>query len=181
MKKNITITSSIKAIAVSALLLFTVQSSSFAQEKPLPSPKATAEGKNVKVTYGQPSKRDRVIFGGLVPYGKVWRTGANEATEITFSKNVTIDKKEVKAGTYTLFTIPNKDKWTIILNSQLKQWGAFGYDKIKGDDVLHADVPVRKNSQQEKLTYSFKDNAKGTLLTIAWDDVAVDLPITYGK
>src|SRR5271167_2889262 len=143
MKKIIT-TTSVKAIAALTLLSFTVQFASIAQEKPLPSPKATAEGKNVKVTYGQPSKRARVIFGGLVPYGEVWRTGANEATEITFSKNVIIDKKEIKAGTYTLFTIPNKDKWTIILNSQLKQWGAFGYEKIKADDVLHTDVPVRK-------------------------------------
>lgn len=178
--KKIISTTSIKAIAAT-VLLFTAQLASFAQEQPLPSPKATAEGKNVKVTYGQPSRRERVIFGGLVPYGKVWRTGANEATEITFNKNVVIDKKEIKAGTYTLFTIPNKDKWTIILNSQLKQWGAFGYEKIKNDDVLHTDVPVRKNSQQEKLVFSFKDNATGTLLTIAWADAAVDLPITFSK
>ena len=177
MEKNIA-TSGVKSIAALILLMITEQPGSFAQQ-PLPSPKATAEGKNVKVTYGQPSKRDRVIFGGLVPYGEVWRTGANEATEITFSKDVIIDKKEIKAGTYTLFTIPNKDKWAIILNSQLKQWGAFGYEKIKNDDVLKTDVPVKKINQQEKLTYSFKDNATGTILTIAWDDVAVDLPIAF--
>ena len=180
MKKIIT-TARVKAIAALTLLLFTAHFASFAQEKTLPSPKATAEGKNVKVTYGQPSKRERVIFGALVPYGEVWRTGANEATEIAFSKNVIIDKKEIKAGTYTLFTIPNKDKWTIILNSQLKQWGAFGYEKIKKDDILKTDVPVKKNDQQEKLIYSFKDNATGTVLTIAWDNVAVDLPITFTK
>jgi len=141
------------------------------------SPKASAEGKNVKVTYGQPSKRGRVIFGELVPYSEVWRTGANEATEITFSKNAVIGGKEIKAGTYSLFTIPQKDKWTIILNPELKQWGAYGYDKIKDRDVLKTDVPVKKVPAQEKLVYSFKDTSDGTTLTIAWDETAVSLPI----
>ena len=79
-----------------------------AQEKkgPPASPRMTAEGKNVKVSYGQPSKKGRVIFGELVPYGKVWRLGANEATEITFEKDGSFGGKPVKAGTYTLFTIP---------------------------------------------------------------------------
>src|ERR1700758_5481736 len=116
-----------KTILTSILLLFAVQHKAVAQE--IASPKMVAEGKNVKVNYGQPSKRGRVIFGDLVPYGEVWRTGAHEATEITFSKNVIIDKNEIEAGIYTLCTIPLKDKWLIILNSKLN--ADYSHDKTK--------------------------------------------------
>lgn len=110
------------------------------------SPRVSAEGNNVKVSYGQPSKKGRAIFGGLEKYGKVWRAGANEATEITFTKDGTFGGKPVKAGTYTLFAIPNEQEWTIILNSELKQWGSFNYDKIKGKDVLQVNVPAKKST-----------------------------------
>ena len=155
-----------KTMLTSILLLFAVQYKALAQE--IASPKMTAEGKNIKITYGQSSKCGRVIFGGLVPYGEVWITGANEATEITFSKNVIIAKNEVKAGTYILCTIPLKDKWLIILNSKLN----------RGDEVV-TEVAVGKSKAQEKLIFSFKDNATGTMLIIAWDDVEVELPIAY--
>jgi len=104
-----------------------------------PSPRAYAESKDVKLNYGQPSKRGRVTFGELVPYGEVWRAGANEATEITFAKDATFGGKPIKAGTYTLFIRPQKDQWTVILNSQLKQWGSFKYDENKDKDVLQVD------------------------------------------
>ena len=87
------------------------------------SPHDTVSVDNITVTYGRPYKKERKIFGGLEPYGKVWRTGADQATQITFEKDGTFGGKPVKAGTYTLFTIPNPDEWTIILNSQLGQWG----------------------------------------------------------
>lgn len=161
-----------------AFFLFLTSSQIFAQEN-IKSPKATAEGKNVKVNYGQPSKRGRVIFGDLVPYGKVWRTGANEATEIYFEKDVVIDKKEIKAGTYSLFTIPKKDTWIIILNPSLGQWGSYEYEKIKTKDVVNVEVPVKKIPTQEKLTFSFKDFKGGTVLSIAWDDTEVELPIKF--
>ena len=74
------------------------------------------ESTYVKITYGRPHKKGRTIFGGLVPYGEVWRTGANEATEITLTKDVIINKQRLKAGTYTIFTIPQKDKWKVIFN-----------------------------------------------------------------
>jgi hypothetical protein len=159
------------------LLTVLVFSYTFIACQGVKSEKATAETANVKVTYGQPLKRGRVIFGDLVPYGKVWRTGANEATEITFKKNVSIAGKEIKAGTYTLFTIPQKDKWTIILNSELKQWGSYDYDKIKAKNVLTTEVKVNSIKMLEKLTYSFTDNANGTILNIGWDEVQVSLPI----
>lgn len=139
------------------------------------SPRVTAEGTDVKVSYGQPSKKDRVIFGQLVPYNKVWRAGANEATEITFAKDASFGGQPVKAGTYSLFVLPTEKEWTIILNSELKQWGSFGYDKIKDKDVLSVKVPVGTTSTAiEKLTYDFNDDND---LVIEWDATRVVVPI----
>lgn len=143
--------------------------------QPPKSPRVKAEGKDVEVAYGQPSKRGRVIFGDLEPYGKVWRTGANEATEITFKKDAVVGGQSVKAGTYTLFTIPNENEWTVILNPELKQWGAYGYDKIKSKDLPHIKVPAQKvDSPIEKLTMRFDDQNS---LIIEWDQTRVAVPI----
>jgi len=145
-------------------------------QQPVPSPKDSAEGKNVKVAYGKPSKKGRVIFGGLEPYGKVWRAGANEATEITFANDGTFGGLPVKAGTYTLFAIPNEKEWTIILNSELKQWGAFKYNEIKDKDVLKVTVPAKKlDNFVEKLTYRFTDSH----MVIEWDQTQVAVPISF--
>ena len=117
------------------------------------------------------------MFGGLEKYGKVWRTGADEATEITFAKDGTFGGQPVKAGTYTLFTIPEKDQWTIILNSQLGQWGAYEYDKHKAKDVLQVKVPVKSLSAPvEQLTIRFD---QGNML-IEWDTTQVAVPVTAG-
>ena len=162
-----------KHLLILSAFVFSVFASS-AQAPPL-SPKASAQGKGVKVNYSQPSKRDRVIFGELVPYGKVWRTGANEATEITFDKDVTFGGKPLKAGTYTLFTIPNETEWTVILNSQLNQEGASEYDKYKDKDVAQFTVPSTKTSGVvEKLTFSFTPKNE---MVIAWDDRQITVPI----
>lgn len=145
---------------------------SFAQ----PSPKVVTESGNVKVTYGQPSKKNREIFGKLVPYGKVWRTGANEATEITFAKDGSFGGKAVKAGTYSLFTIPTEKEWTVILNSELKQWGSYDYSKIKAKDVASVKVPVAASSAvTEKLTITASDVA----VNFAWDNVSVSVPVKF--
>ena len=160
------------------LSLIMVSASFFMEcsSQPPKSPRVTAEGKDVKVAYGQPSKRGRVIFGQLEPYGKVWRTGANEATEITFAKDVTFGGQPVKAGTYTLFTIPNENEWTVILNPELKQWGAYGYDKIKDKDLPHVKVPAKKvDAPVEKLTLKFDEKNN---LVIEWDQTHVEVPIS---
>jgi hypothetical protein len=130
----------------------------------------------VKVVYGQPLKKGRVIFGELEPYGKVWRTGANESTEITFTSDVTFGGTRVSAGTYSLFTIPNKDSWTIILNRGLGQSGAFQYDESK--DVVRFDVPAKKSEKMyEAFTISFTEAEGGTDLHLIWDLVHVTAPI----
>lgn len=133
-----------------------------------------------KVIYSRPQKKGRVIFGELEPYGTVWRTGANECTEIKFYSNVKIDGKDLKAGTYSLFTIPEKDKWTIIFNSQLDEWGAYSYDKAK--DVLRAEVkPQTLPTEMEVFTITFKDTDTGGNLILAWDKTLVELPIVIVK
>ena len=154
------------------VLLITALAACGGQRK---SPHETIQGKEVSVTYGRPFKKDRVIFGELEKYGEVWRTGADEATEITFNKDAQFSGQPVKAGTYTLFTIPKENEWTIILNSQLEQWGAYDYEKYKNKDVLRTTVPVKRLPQVvEQLTIRFApDNA----LIIEWDQTQVQIPI----
>jgi hypothetical protein len=117
------------------LLAVAMTLTSFGQEKKPLSPKATVEGKigaaKVTIVYSQPSARGRKMLGGKDPYGKVWRTGANEATTIEFDKAVKIEGKDVPAGKYALFTIPNEKEWTIILNKEANQMGAFNYRRIR--------------------------------------------------
>ena len=166
-----------KYVSSLLFLLFIACSISYAQEsKPLLSPRAYAKNDNVEINYGQPSKRGRVIFGELVPYGQVWRTGANEATEITFKKDGSFGGQPVKAGTYTLFTIPGQKEWTVILNGQLKQWGSFAYEENKNKDVLHITVAAQKVSGvQEKFVINVTKNQ----MEMAWDQTAVAVPLKF--
>lgn len=147
-----------------------------AQERKRASPHETVENEQVKVTYGRPYKKGRVIFGQLEKFGSVWRVGADEATEITIKKDGTFAGQPVKAGTYTMFAIINADEWEIILNSELKQWGAYGYEKIKDKNVLTAKVPTGKTpATVEQLTI-----APGTDgMTISWDDTMVKVPYKF--
>jgi hypothetical protein len=150
--------------------------------KPRPSPLEMVtmkyEGTYIKVTYCRPHKKGRVIFGELVPYGQVWRTGANEATEITFTNNVRINGKQVKAGTYTVFTIPQPDQWTIILNTDLGQWGAYNYNPEK--DLLRFSAPVTKTDVvYEPFTIEFELQDDETNLIMMWDEVKVAFTIEF--
>jgi hypothetical protein len=159
------------------LLLFSLAGlmvfGSCGEKKPV-SPHESATGQNVSVRYGRPYKKGREIFGALIPYGKVYRCGADSATTITFDKDAVFGGKPVKAGTYTLFVIPNEQSWTIILNSQLGQWGAFDYEKYKDKDVLHVDAPVKKLPDPvEQLTIILPPNE----MVIEWDKVQVSVPI----
>lgn len=129
-----------------------------------------------RVIYSRPAKNGRVVFGDLLEYGKVWRLGANEATEIEFYQNVKIGSAKVKKGRYTLYCIPYADKWTMILNKETDTWGSFKYDIKK--DVARTDVPVQKQTEvTEAFTMTFEKTTTGPALIIAWDNVKISLPI----
>lgn len=145
------------------------------------SPHVTADGKNMSIRYGQPSKKGRVLFGkagsgSLEPYGKPWRIGADSATQITFKKDATFGGKAIKAGTYTLVATPNEKEWTVILNSQLGQWGAYKYEEHKSKNVLQVTVPNKNYpASQEKLTFIANDAS----LDFQWDKVGFSVPVKF--
>ena len=132
----------------------------------------------LKITYSQPHKHGRQIFGGLVPYGDVWRTGANEATEMTITKDIQLNNTLLKAGSYTIFSIPDKDMWTIIINSELGLWGSYNYNSKL--DVLRFDAPVSINTTPaEVFTIQIRQINDTATLEFLWDDVRVSVPIKF--
>ena len=131
----------------------------------------------MRVIYSRPHKAGRLIFGGLVEYGDVWRVGANEASEIEFFRDVKINKKVVKKGRYTMYVIPYPDKWTFIINRETDIWGAFKYSSAK--DVVRMDVPVYKNDVVEDFTIDIVKTNFGASLNIYWDDVRTSVPISF--
>ncbi|HYF69410.1 MAG TPA: DUF2911 domain-containing protein [Ohtaekwangia sp.] len=151
---------------------------------PRPSPLAivTARYKDsyLRITYSQPHKKGREIFGELVPYGKVWRTGANEATEITITKAIQINGTLLKAGTYSLFTIPNKEDWTIIINQDVGLWGAYNYNEAQ--DVMRFKVPVTKIPGEvifEPFTIQIDQRNEVANLLMLWDKTRISIPIKF--
>jgi hypothetical protein len=142
--------------------------------RPSPPAQATAtiNGKTVTIDYSQPSVKGRKIWGELVPYGQVWRAGANETTSFTLSADATIQGKKLPAGKYAFFVIPNENEWTLIFNKTVK-WGAFSYKQE--EDVLRVNVPVKKsNTFAEKLTYNV--SAKGNV-SLAWENALVEFTV----
>lgn len=146
------------------------------------SPEAHAVFESTELTlvvdYCQPSTKGRDIFGieeALVPYGEVWRTGANEATEVTIDRDVLVNNQPLNAGTYTLFTIPQPSGWTIIFNKKLGQWGAFDYDESL--DVLRVDVPSQETDQvHEIFTIGFDEDDTAVNMELQWDNTLVRVP-----
>lgn len=129
----------------------------------------------IKITYCQPQKRGREIFGGLVPYGQVWRTGANEATEITLTKDAFINGIMVSSGTYSLFTIPDKEKWIIILNKELGLWGSYNYNYK--NDLVRFEVPVQTDTTvTESFTIKFDQRNNVADLLLLWDNTKISIP-----
>lgn len=131
---------------------------------------------NVIVDYGRPSVRNRAILGDLVPYDKVWRAGANEATKISFNHDIIIKGNNIPAGIYGLFVIPQKNKWQVIFNKNAAQWGAYNYDEK--DDVARFEVGHQQNEFTEICTFSFVevDKTKG-VLRLQWENFKIDIPI----
>lgn len=130
----------------------------------------------VTITYGRPSVKGRQVFGGLEPYGDVWRTGANEATTITFSDDVLIEGEPLKAGTYGLFTVPGEEEWVVIFNNVPNQWGAFDYDS--SEDVLRVRVNPEMGRHIEQLMFYFEEITEdsGTAV-VHWSNIKVPFTI----
>lgn len=137
---------------------------------------------NINVTYSRPSKKGREIFGALVPYGETWRTGANEATMFETNKALTINEKELPAGKYTLWTVPNQNSWDVVFNKGEYSWGisVFKGGKASRDeakDEIVVTVPVQKVEQSiEQFTIAFEEG-ETLMLTLAWDRTKVAVPI----
>lgn len=133
---------------------------------------------NVSITYNRPGVKNRIIFGDLVPYDKMWRTGANKATKVTFSKDVKVGGKDLPAGDYSLFTIPSEKEWTIIFNKELNLWGTGDYKQDK--DALRINVPSETLEKSiESFTIDFGSfTPSGAELILSWENTRVVIQIT---
>ena len=171
-----------KKILLSAIAVAGFALASSAQVKmPAPSPTQTVKQDfgigNITLTYSRPSAKGRKIYGDLVPYNKVWRTGANAATRIVFSDPVEIDGKKIDTGTYVLYTIPDVNSWEIILNKGLTNWGSDGY-KESEDVVRFKVVPSKNKNKIETFTMEFTNvTPTNCALEIKWEKTAVVIPI----
>jgi hypothetical protein len=132
----------------------------------------TVGSAEVQVTFGRPEARGREVWGGLVPYGQLWRTGADEATVVHLTGDVKFGDTPVKAGSYALFTIPEKEQWTFVLNSVAEQWGSYDHDPAK--DVAKAVVTPEKAEPAEVFTIS----ADGGALVLQWAELKAKLPLS---
>lgn len=155
-----------------------VSSSAMSQNaaKPIPSPRdsvsGTVGGAHIKIWYGSPSVKGRNVYGGLEPYGKVYRAGANEATTFTTDKNIMVEGKALPAGTYSFFVIPmEKGQWTVIFNKTAKQLGAFNYDQSK--DQLRVMVTTKEIPLQERLVYVITKSG----FSMNWDKTSIPVSI----
>ncbi|SIS75903.1 DUF2911 domain-containing protein [Belliella pelovolcani] len=168
-------TSKLLMLALSLFFVLTAHAQQI--EMPQASPAATIAQKigltDVKIEYSRPSTKGRKIFGELVPFGQVWRTGANAATIITFSTDVKIEGNEVPAGSYAIYSIPDRNEWTIILSKNTKLWGAVGYNQE--DDYLRFKVKPGKTGQKyETMEVGFVDMTDtGATVSIKWEQTRV--------
>lgn len=146
---------------------------------PINTPKAKeAVTPIIKVIYSRPQKKGREIFGVMEKFNVLWRLGANESTNIQFTRRVTIGGKKIKAGVYSLFAIPNEKEWTLIINSQTDRWGAFSYDQTK--DIVRMNVSVESTEKViEYFSMTFVETPNGANLVMAWDRTQVQLPIQF--
>lgn len=162
---------------IAGILVFSFRTT--AQDKanrPSPPAQVTAAvgGAKVTIDYSRPSAKGRKVFGGLVNYGEVWRTGANESTWIEVSEDVKVEGKQLKKGKYSLFTIPGEDTWTIIFNKKWEDWGAYDYDSSQ-DAIRVTSSPNNNASMTEMFTIDISDNGE---VSLAWDKTEVKFTIS---
>jgi hypothetical protein len=167
----------VAALALSATALLAQQDKSSR-----PSPPAKAEcklpnGKTITIDYSSPRAKGRKIFGGLVPYGQVWRAGANDATTFVTTSDITVGGKAVPAGKYTIFTIPTEDKWTLIISKKTGEWGT-AYPGPE-NDLARVDMKVSKTpSPVENFTIAFDQTGSGCTLRMEWENTRASVDIT---
>jgi len=174
------------AFLMCMLLVFSIfaAAQTCGEKKQRPSPAASAQckfadSKSIKVDYSSPRAKGRKIFGELVPFGQVWRTGANEATTFVSDTNVSIAGKDVPAGSYTMFTIPNQDKWTLIISKKTGEWGI---PYPEGQDLVRADMSASKTpAPVENFTISFHEMGTGCHMYIDWENTRATVEITEKK
>jgi hypothetical protein len=170
-----------KFVFLFCILFFILIGFTFAQKEQIRvSPKASVMQMigftEAKIDYNRPGVKGRTIWGELVPYNKVWRAGANEATTISFSSDVMIEGKSLPSGTYSFFVIPAKDEWTLIFNKVSEQWGAFEYNEA--EDALRITVKPKTNGFQEWLTFSFtKTGDKSAIVNLEWEKLKVPFKV----
>jgi hypothetical protein len=167
-------------LLIFSFVLISTQSYAQNDKKVRISPKAavfqTVGFTDVRIDYSRPGVKGRVIWGGLVPYNKVWRAGANEATKFTFSTDVKINDKTLKAGSYSFFVIPAKEKWTVIFNKVADQWGAFEYNEA--EDALRFEVTPEQGGNQEWLAYTIsKTSDNSAIVRLEWEKLKVPFTI----
>jgi len=173
-----------KNFIISILAIFTLNTSLNAQgiKTPAPSPTQTIKQdfalSSIEVVYSRPNIRGRVVFGDLAPFGKLWRTGANAATRVTFGEDVKVGGVALKAGTYVLYTIPNKDEWEVIFNKGLNNWGIDGY-KAEEDVAKFKVKPIALANSVETFTIEIANlTASSADLEISWEKTAIAIPVT---
>lgn len=160
-------------LCVGLSALFLMQNPVRAQDKPSPPAKTTfnLSGNDITVNYSSPAVKGREIWGKLVPYDKVWRTGANENTTITFAKAVLIDGKKLAAGTYGVHSIPSQNEWVIIFSNDSKAWGSFSYKQE--NDALRIKAKPQSNEFQERLNFTIDNDNKKAKVVLAWEKLKV--------
>jgi len=174
-----------KCVALLALLFCVVTISAAQQDKSKrPSPPAQAQckfsdGKTITIDYSSPRMRGRKIFGGLVPYGQVWRAGANEATTFVVDTAVTVGDKDVPAGSYTLFAVPNPEKWTLIISKKTGEWGV---PYPEGEDFARTDMSAGKTQAAvENFTIGFDQAGGKCTLHLDWENTRASVDIVEKK
>lgn len=173
----------IKSFISSSLvtMLFLISVSVNAQDLPAPSPSATVKQRvgltDVEITYSRPGVKDRVIFGDLVPYNELWRTGANKVSAISFSTDVTIMNNKLPAGTYAIFTIPGESEWTFIFNSNTEQWGTYAHKDE--EDVFKVRINPESSEPTESMMFYFDDiRDESATINLQWATTRISIPFT---
>ena len=169
-----------RKIALFIPLVLILATFACAQSKPSPAESAQCSlpgGKSIKTNYSSPRMKGRKIYGGLVPLGQVWRTGANEATTFVTDANLTVGGKAVPAGSYTIFTVPNTDKWTLIINKKTGEWG-IPY-KYESDELARVDMKVSQlSSPVENFTITYASSGSGCTMQLDWESTRASVDIS---